>query len=87
VERKSVVYADWKRNGDANPIAFSSLNGSLLRQIQAKNVITARKFPKGSIHTDEWERLVLERKTTTQDSAENPATKRQRINPSLLDIS
>jgi hypothetical protein len=82
-----VVYADWKRNSDANPVAFSSLTISLLRQFKASQVITARKFLKGTVSVDDWERLVLERKSENQDSSQTPASKRQRTNLISFDIS
>lgn len=81
VDRRPVVYAEWKRNGDANPIAFTGLTQDLMEKISRKQVPFARKFPKDSVPIDVWCDLVFGGREESasrhdDDSSEQPQLKK-----------
>ena len=61
VSRCTVTYAEWKRVGDANPIAFEALTPSLLHKFRSSGALFARKFPKGTVSTKDWRDLVIDK--------------------------
>lgn len=92
MKRRNAVYAEWKRRGEANPIAFPQFTASLLQKFQASGALLARKFPANSVHFACWNSLVLEKtngiekrsiaETTNNNDRDNPTTNNNHDNQS-----
>jgi hypothetical protein len=54
VRRKSVTYAEFKRQGDANPIAYPALTNTLLKNFRIAGAVFARKFGSGACTLEHW---------------------------------
>lgn len=53
------MFAEWKRRGEANPIAFPHFTAQLHRKFQDSGSLLARKFPLHSVDLSTWNALVL----------------------------
>lgn len=65
--RKTIIFAKWKRKGDANPIQYSFLDQNLMKQFRASNCLFARKFPKDSVNVDTWLSLIQPNEEYTEN--------------------
>jgi hypothetical protein len=60
----SVTFAEWKKNGDANPIWFEELTPSMMSRFRDAQVVLARKFRKGALSEEDWRRIVTSEDVT-----------------------
>ena len=58
VKRQRVTFAEFAKPGDANPIAYTSLTATLVQRFRREGCVFARKFGRGAVSVEEWERLV-----------------------------
>ncbi len=74
VRLKSVTYAEFVRNGDANPRSFERLTPQLVDQFCRSGALFARKFKKGSVTLSEWRQLVCNQQNVRrcQEEHRNP---------------
>ena len=56
---RSAMYAEFERNGDANPRSFDRLAESFVSQCRREGYLFARKFPDRSVSVEEWSQRVL----------------------------
>jgi hypothetical protein len=61
VKRRNAVFAEWKRRGEANPIAFSQFTASLLQKFKDSGALLARKFPADSVDFVSWKHLIFDK--------------------------
>lgn len=73
VRRRTVTYAAWARDGEANPIFHNRLTPSLLAEFRQTGCLFARKFARGSVSLSEWRALICSNSAPQSAAAVAPA--------------
>jgi hypothetical protein len=73
VRRRTVTYAAWARDGEANPIFYNRLTPSLLAEFRQTGCLFARKFARGSVSLSEWRALICSNSAPQSAAAVAPA--------------